>query len=646
MHDLLQRVEKNGGSKVGTVLHLGAGSCREMEGYLRLAADKVVLVEANPEIAKRLDTRYRELPHVTTINSAVAAYSGEATLWVLNNPKESSIQRPTGVLEAYPNLRIADERSIAAVTLAELVGDIALDGTSPHLLLMEVQGAEASILASTSAELLQKFSWVAVRASAQAMYAGGGTISDIDVVLRRTGFKPVAGHHDVSESPFQGLLYSRDDNHIQLVALQNQLAEKSRQVESLQIQLDNDQIARVAQTAEYASLRQESFGYRQRIGELEAAIQRQAQANQDLARLAEDRKATVDQLSTSQTGHVSRIKTLEGEWHVHTQQINKLEVQIEGLMLERDGQTARIAALEAEAHRLAHVNEEQTQLAEGRRLDLEQLQIARIGQTAGYESLKQESFGYRQRILELEAEVQRQAQANQDLAQLAEERRTDVEQLTMDQHSRVHRIEELEAELGRLAEMQREQFARLEEEKKVSTQQLAELEAAARENAELAQVRRTAIEELVQKRDDQDSRIDELQAEAQRLTHASQQQTQLAASLRADIEQLTKDQTGYVARIKTLEGEWHEHEKQVKERDAEIVQLTQALRAQTAAAEGRLQEIKQLTKDCADRDAQLSKLESEKMELDYRQKLFDAEMFKAEAQLELIKDVLLREKEF
>jgi chromosome segregation ATPase len=100
-----------------------------------------------------------------------------------------------------------------------------------------------------------------------------------------------------------------------------------------------------------------------------------------------------------------------------------------------------------------------------------------------------------------------------------------------------------------------------------------------------------------------------------------------------------------------------EQEKQVAESGAEIVRLTQTRDEQTKFATERQTQIQQLTqtrdeqaklatelqRQLDEKQKRLHQIESQNAEFTSRQSLLQDEMIRAEAQIDLIKDVLLRE---
>jgi hypothetical protein len=156
-----------------------------------------------------------------------------------------------------------------------------------------------------------------------------------------------------------------------------------------------------------------------------------------------------------------------------------------------------------------------------------------------------------------------------------------------------------------------------------------ELSAARDQQAKLAQERQGQIEQLTQARDaetkgkaDAQARIGVLEKEKGELSAARDQQAKLAQERQGQIEQLTQ------ARDAEAKGK------------AETIAQKEALAKEKTDAIAERDESRQRLQD---QQARMQQLETENTEARMRQTLLQDELVKAEAQIELIKDLLLRE---
>jgi FkbM family methyltransferase len=232
MRRLLQHIVADGRARLGAVLHAGAGACGELEAYRQLNARKIILVEADPDLAARLRAR-AQAPQITVVHAAVTAQDGPpAVLRVLNNPRESTVMPATRLLEQFPNLRVTHETAVETVSLSRLIEQLAPTAALDNLLVLETPGAEFPVLSATKAEDLQKFAWIAVRSATGPLYDGAGTAEQVHELLVCSGFRIAVPMQPRPTAPFQSLLYQLDDRRVysaQAAGYRRQLAETVRE---------------------------------------------------------------------------------------------------------------------------------------------------------------------------------------------------------------------------------------------------------------------------------------------------------------------------------------------------------------------------------------------------------------------------------
>mgnify|MGYP001045087530 FL=1 len=107
-----------------TIVHIGAGKCRELSSYLSQNPDRVVLVEANPALLPGLQHLARYHQNLQVLPVAVTPEGGKTDFHLLTNALESSVLAPEALLEVYPNLKTAEIRSLEAITPAELFSQL------------------------------------------------------------------------------------------------------------------------------------------------------------------------------------------------------------------------------------------------------------------------------------------------------------------------------------------------------------------------------------------------------------------------------------------------------------------------------------------------------------------------------------------
>ena len=181
----------------------------------------------------------------------------------------------------------------------------------------------------------------------------------------------------------------------------------------------------------------------------------------------------------------------------------------------------------------------------------------------------------------------------------------------------------------KLAADEHTQLKELSDAKEQSMQQLEELTAARNEQARLADERQASVKQLQQEQEAFSNLTAERLAQMEQLTAAHDEQTRLTDELQASVNQLRQEKEN-IANL-------------AAERLAQMEQLTAARNEQARLADVRQSECNTLKIRLQEAENSKAMLESQLAELEHRQQLMNEEMVKAEGQIDLIKDLLLRE---
>ncbi len=146
---------------------------------------------------------------------------------------------------------------------------------------------------------------------------------------------------------------------------------------------------------------------------------------------------------------------------------------------------------------------------------------------------------------------------------------------------------------------------------------------------QLASKRQAQLAQLTQAQDAQSKLAAERHVQLEQATKTREEQTRVAAERQQQIEQLTKARD--------------EQAKLASERQVQLAQLTQARDEQAKLAQTKQAEIDKLKISFQEGQTRASQLEDQLAEMEARQRMMNEEMIRAEGQIDLIKDVLLRE---
>lgn len=529
---------------LGCVLHIGAGSGAVLDSYRALQAQRLLLIEGDPEAYARLSTR-PERPARAEVLEAVIGADARQVLWhryslpTLNGPLDAG-----GWIGAYPRLRLESTLARQTYPLQSILeqGLEGTDGSAPNMLVLDVAGQEAALLSSVSPDTLRRFEWVLVRGCGQAPAPGWTTAATAVAELEAAGYvvQPGAtGVDPLDADPIWPVFALRFD------AQAHRLRELEAQVHEL-LALSQTQVQQLDEQ------RKLSLSYRE---EVEVALARAQAAESALA----DQRAAAER--------------------------------------------AQVQATEATT-RHAAIAEEQHRMAQDLRTELEQAREAMTRQQAGLEGLQSQLDSLRQSKAAAD-------QAAIDHAALI----TALERTAAEQAAALDAANKGVAEQTKLANDRRNLTEALTKDK---AQVTAERDALLREKVDLV----TARDAQAKVASDHAARITNLETasaeQAAALDAANRslaEQTKVASERRALNEALTKDKAQAIAERDAL----------AKEKAA----LVAARDEQTRAA----------------RDAKRrgTTLEAELADINARYGLLQEELIKAEAQVELIADLLLRD---
>jgi len=318
------------------------------------------------------------------------------------------------------------------------------------------------------------------------------------------------------------------------------------------------------------------------------------EAGFDLA--AEDPDALYPQASLLFERNPNAVRTLRLEREVATLRNRLTEATQQAATREAELQTQ----LSEQSSALA----EQTRLATERQVQLDQLTQEKAELTAARDALAKDKTAL--------------TQARDEQAKLATERQAQLDQLTQEKAELATARDTLAKDKTALTQARDEQA-------KLATERQAQLDQLGKEKAELTAARDTLAKDktaLAQARDEQAKLATERQAQLDQL---SQEKAELTAAR----DSLAKDKTALTQARDEQAKLVTERQTQLDKITTERDQLQKSLNENKKALEGAKQQIQQL--------------EEEASESLHRQQLLHEELIKAEAQIELIKDLLLRE---
>lgn len=354
--------------RVGTLVHVGA-TAADLDDLATVSADRLVLVQGDPDAAAELGTTARGGHGNATVVTAAVAADDRPIEWhsynlrTLNGPLDmSSLQT------YYPRLTQLKSRPVQPRAFGGLVERLALAEGQSHALVLDVPGQEGALVAALTSDTLGRFEWIALR--------GCREIAD-----------PRASSFDRSVERLVGCFYrrvtdSQGDDSLWPCALFrfDREACLRAQLQALQSRADKEAAERREALATIARLQQDNDRNRHQLADAEAAL-----ADKD-ARLATLQARLTDIESQAQDAS-ARAERLQQENDRNRQQL----ADAEAALADKDD---RLVALQA---RVANV-ESQARTASASAEERQRESLARI------EQLQQENsqLSLRQHLLDEE----------------------------------------------------------------------------------------------------------------------------------------------------------------------------------------------------------------------------------------------------
>jgi hypothetical protein len=347
--------------RVGTLIHVGA-TASDLDDLAKVPADRLVLVQGDPDAAAELGTAASGGPGNATVVKAAVAAEDRPLEWRSYNLRSLNGPIDMGSLQTYyPRLTLLQSRPVQPRAFGALVEQLTLAEGQSHALVLDVPGQEDALVAALTSDALRRFEWIALR--------GCREIAD-----------PKASHFDRSVERLVGSFFrrvtdSQGDDSLWPCALFrfDREACLGAQIQALQSRVDKDAVEHRDASATIARLQQE---------------------NDDHRRLLADKDEYLTALQARLTEVESQARTASVRVNQLQQENDRQRQQLAGAEATLADRDERLAALQA---RLADI-ESQARAASASAEERLRESLARI------EQLQQENgqMSLRQRLLDEE----------------------------------------------------------------------------------------------------------------------------------------------------------------------------------------------------------------------------------------------------
>ncbi len=182
----VSELSRNWGVTPNGVLHIGAHLGEEAQEYENFNWLPIIWVEAQPLLAKQLETKFQRPIH-RVINAAIWNEDNiSLKLHVASNSMSSSLLEFGSHASSYPEIQYVDEVNVLTKRIDSL-----LDASEiPNFLNVDIQGAELAALQSLGA-LISKVDYIFVEVNKKEVYKECTKVGELDLFLEQNGFKRV-----------------------------------------------------------------------------------------------------------------------------------------------------------------------------------------------------------------------------------------------------------------------------------------------------------------------------------------------------------------------------------------------------------------------------------------------------------------------
>lgn len=175
------------------VIHIGAHVGSEVEKYNKMQIQKIVFIEANPEVYLRLQENIKGFPNVKIINCAINNYNGEVVLRVTSNDQSSSILPLKYHKVVYPEIKEVRQIKVQCRTLDVLMKEQKLEPRDFNFINIDIQGAELLAFQGANGQL-RFVDIISSEVNFEEMYEGCVLKVQLDEFLLKYGFECVKVH--------------------------------------------------------------------------------------------------------------------------------------------------------------------------------------------------------------------------------------------------------------------------------------------------------------------------------------------------------------------------------------------------------------------------------------------------------------------
>ncbi|MCP8900292.1 hypothetical protein [Gilvimarinus xylanilyticus] len=535
----------------GTIVHIGAGQGSELPTYLSSAAERIILVEPNPQLAEQLRQQAEGDNRVTVLEQAVGGARAGSELHVYNLAHTASLYPLDGLKNLYPGLRLANTHSVQRQTPAQLFNQLSIQGYH-NLLVVQAPGAESDILtALAQSNRFETFANIYFQATKPGLYQCPKV--NAAEKLKTLGYQLTEG---IATSTAQNLYAQLDTGMLALTRLTEQLDEAKqkhkkersahKKVQKQLTEYKTNAKATNARLAELDKTLTETQVALQNATQAEVGLQQQLSSKQEqLQQQQDDLQATQQQLAeqtSAAQAHKQALASLQADYEQQLGQASQ-NAQSDLKAAQQQLQKSTEQAVQAEQQNQQLIQQQQKSQQQ---LQQHQKQIGELKQQLEQANSQNKVLQEKlqplqqktQQTEQLEKQLAEQKKSAQAASEKLEQQKKQAEQLQQTVNEKQAAAEDLQKRFENQknrADQAEKQLAEHKEQLQVKSQNLEKASTTLKQTQNDLADKKQTLAELQQKLEGAQKRANNQQARADSAEQKlNEQQEQAAQNLKAE----------------------------------------------------------------------------------------------------------------
>lgn len=175
------------------IIHIGAHEAEEYESYKDISVEKMIWIEANPDLIGFLENKFNGIDNIKIFNEAIFDEEKSVSFKISNNLQSSSILNLKEHKKLFPNIHYVKEIKTITKRFDNLCIEKDINIEDYNFLNVDVQGVDLNVILSFG-KLLDNIDFVYSEINTVEVYEGCHTIDQFDSTMNSKGFERVMTH--------------------------------------------------------------------------------------------------------------------------------------------------------------------------------------------------------------------------------------------------------------------------------------------------------------------------------------------------------------------------------------------------------------------------------------------------------------------